>query len=206
MLHGAMNEPTPSRLSRRSALSLLAAGVVAVCAGCSGDDDGPGSAAGASVPPTVGAEAFGTVIDVGTLGSLFPAGRTQSWAYAAAARTYLVRYPLDKVAAAKTVYPEVLHVGLDAGLLAIYQRCTHIGCRVLPCESSGMFECPCHAGMFSAYGEWRAGPPPSGMDLFAIQFRDDRIHIDTSQVVPGLGKSVDVTQQRARGPHCIKSP
>ena len=109
----------------------------------------------------------------------------------------------EKVEAAKLTYPKVLHAGLDAGLLALYQRCTHLGCRVPVCSTSGMLECPCHSGVFSAYGEWRAGPPPRGMDHFAIAVRRGRILIDTAHVVPGLDKTVDVSGQVAEGPHCI---
>jgi cytochrome b6-f complex iron-sulfur subunit len=157
------------------------------------------------VPSTDPHQVFGTVIDAGPLESLFPADRTHWWAYVAEARTYVVRYPTEKVAAAKAVYPEVLHAGLDAGLVALYQRCTHLGCRVPACETSGMFECPCHAGIFSAYGEWRGGPPPRGMDQFAVELRDGNVFIDTTKVVTGLAKSVDVSGQEAQGPHCVKA-
>ena len=193
-------------MSRRGALSLLAAGVVAVCAGCSANDDGHGSAAAASTTSVESPQVFGMVIDAGSLKTLFPANRAQSWAYVSGARAYLVRYPGDKVAAAKTAYPKAVHAGLDAGLLALYQRCTHLGCRVPACESSGMFECPCHGGFFSAYGEWRGGPPPRGMDLFSIAIHDEHVLIDTTQVITGLGQSVDVSGQEPRGPHCVGSP
>ena len=43
-------------------------------------------------------------------------------------------------------------------LLALSQKCPHLGCRVPFCDSSGRFECPCHGSMFDLGGEWIEGP------------------------------------------------
>ena len=190
----------PDGLSRRRVLSLCATGLVVLCVGCSGDDGAPVSDDPGLSPDGYG---FGTVVDAGSLRGMRNDFRDQGWTYVPEARSYLVPYPREKIARAKSVYPQVLHAGLEAGLLALYQKCPHLGCRVPNCATSAMFECPCHAGIFSAYGEWRAGPPRRGMDLFAIRVLQGRVFLDTGHVVEGLGRSVDVSGQIAQGPHCV---
>ena len=47
---------------------------------------------------------------------------------------------------------------------------------------------------------------PSSTDLvtaYAIEVRDGDVLIDTTNVVTGLAKSIDVTGQEAHGPHCV---
>ena len=198
LVQGNERTDEPSRLvDRRSVLSLGVAAAVVFCAGCS--DDARTTDALPEPPP----RAFGTKIDAGSLDTVQAAIRSTRWFYVPEARTYLVAYPHEKVSSAKAVYPKTLHQGLDAGLLALFQRCTHLGCRVPVCSTSGMLECPCHNGIFSAVGEWRSGPPPRGLDLFPIEVRHGRVLIDTKQPVMGLDKSIDVSSQSAEGPHCI---
>ena len=49
---------------------------------------------------------------------------------------------------------------VDGEVVAISQKCTHLGCKVPWCASSGQFECPCHGSKFNRAGEYRAGPAP----------------------------------------------
>ena len=44
---------------------------------------------------------------------------------------------------------------LEAGVIVLYQRCTHLGCRVPWCATSQWFECPCHGAKFDQIGEHR---------------------------------------------------
>jgi cytochrome b6-f complex iron-sulfur subunit len=37
----------------------------------------------------------------------------------------------------------------DGGFLAIYRRCTHLGCAVPFDQASGEFVCPCHGSVFT---------------------------------------------------------
>lgn len=119
------------------------------------------------------------------------------------ARSYVVEYPAQHVDAALKIYPEELHDGLRAGFLALYQRCPHLGCRVPECESSGQFECPCHASVFTPYGERLGGPSPRGLDLFALSVRGDVVFIDTSVIITGLERGTDVTKWKPLGDSCI---
>ena len=58
----------------------------------------------------------------------------------------------------------------DGEIVALSEKCTHLGCRVPFCQSSGQFECPCHGTVFNRVGEYRAGPAPRGMDRYRQQF------------------------------------
>jgi len=48
-------------------------------------------------------------------------------------------------------------------------NCAHLGCAVHWFQSSGLFLCPCHGGVYYENGARAAGPPPRG--LFEYQFR-----------------------------------
>jgi cytochrome b6-f complex iron-sulfur subunit len=73
---------------------------------------------------------------------------------------------------------------LDNGnLLALWQRCTHLGCTVPYVKSKGQFQCPCHGSIFNTKGEVLGGPAPRPMDLFPIEIVAGRIIVDTSQPI-----------------------
>lgn len=183
-------------MSRRAALTLGASGVAAICLGCAG-----ASRAATTAPPIEGE--FGTRVDAGALREVQDSLSRDRLVYVPHARTYLVKpRPVD-LAKAKAAYPAPIHAGLDVGLLSLFQKCTHLGCRVPYCPTSQMFECPCHGGIFSGTGEWRSGVPPRGMDLFPIAISHGRIVIDTATVIPGLAQTVDVSGQQPAGPHCV---
>lgn len=70
-------------------------------------------------------------------------------------------------------------------LLALAQRCPHLGCRVPFCEATRRFECPCHGSMYDLGGEYLAGPAPRGMDRHPVAVEDGRVLVDTRTVVQG---------------------
>ena len=124
--------------------------------------------------------------------------------YHAGARSYLVPYEnpdLKKIAA---VYPAAIVRSIrETGVVALYQKCTDLGCKVPFCPSSQWFECPCHGAAFTLVGEAKAGPAPRGLDLFPVGVRKGRLLIDTRQGFPGLDVGIDVSGQRPKGPHCV---
>ncbi|MBI2980600.1 MAG: ubiquinol-cytochrome c reductase iron-sulfur subunit [Chloroflexi bacterium] len=81
---------------------------------------------------------------------------------------------------------------VESGFLALYRRCTHLGC-VLPWRAddpsednlagNGRFNCPCHGGIFDRYGVVHAGPPPRPLDLFPISIDGGEVIVDTGTVV-----------------------
>ena len=78
------------------------------------------------------------------------------------------------------------------GLVAVYQRCVHLGCRVPWCNSSQGFECPCHGSKYNMVGEYYAGPAPRNLDRFVVSVSSaGKLIIDTGTIIespraPGL--------------------
>ena len=125
--------------------------------------------------------------------------------YLAEARSYIVPYPTEKAVLekAKSVYSAGVYAGMEQGLVGIYQKCVHLGCKVPWCESSQWFECPCHGSQYNRVGERRGGPAPRGLDRFDVSVTDGVVTIDTSGVRQGPADGTDTTGQTAEGPHCV---
>jgi cytochrome b6-f complex iron-sulfur subunit len=89
------------------------------------------------------------------------------------------------------------------GLMAIYQKCAHLGCRVPFCETSQWFECPCHASRYNLAGEVQPGSPaPHGLYRFAFDISGDEITVDTSRELAYPEKGVDTLHQPPAGARC----
>ena len=71
----------------------------------------------------------------------------------------------------------------DGGMMALWQRCTHLGCTIPWRESEGEFLCPCHSSIFNTVGEVVSGPAPRPMDTFPIEILDGQVVVDTGQVI-----------------------
>jgi len=68
----------------------------------------------------------------------------------------------------------------DGGVLALWQRCTHLGCTVPWREDEGQFHCPCHSSLFNVKGEVIGGPAPRPLDIFPVSLQDGKLVVDTS--------------------------
>ena len=55
---------------------------------------------------------------------------------------WITEYPAASLDNAKKVYSPSELAGMEAGLVALYQKCPHLGCRVPNCATSQWFECP----------------------------------------------------------------
>jgi cytochrome b6-f complex iron-sulfur subunit len=124
--------------------------------------------------------------------------------YIPEAKTYLRPYPKSAIPAAKKVdtYATILP-GLEEGIVALYQRCVHLGCRVPWCVSSQWFECPCHGSKYNSVGEKRDGPAPRGLDRFLVTIDGGEITIDTGSLVTGPPIGTNTTKQTQEGPACV---
>ncbi|MFN2545102.1 MAG: ubiquinol-cytochrome c reductase iron-sulfur subunit [Actinomycetota bacterium] len=93
---------------------------------------------------------------------------------------------------------------ISNGLMPLYQRCVHLGCRVPFCQSSQWFECPCHGSKYNKAGEYQLGPAPHGMDRFKITVEaDGTVLVDTSTIVLGPPRGTDTIQESPQGPFCV---
>jgi cytochrome b6-f complex iron-sulfur subunit len=116
--------------------------------------------------------------------------------YYGAGRFYLVKYEVEPV-------PEEYSDLVGEGLMALYQKCVHLGCRVPFCQTSQWFECPCHGSKYNNAGEYRDGPAPRGMDRFAVTVQNGTIQVDTSLVFEGPPRGTNTTKQDPQGPFCV---
>jgi cytochrome b6-f complex iron-sulfur subunit len=71
----------------------------------------------------------------------------------------------------------------DGKMLALWHRCTHLGCTVPWREDEGQFHCPCHSSIFDEKGEVVSGPAPRPLDLFPIEIVDGEVIVDTSRAI-----------------------
>ncbi len=168
---------------------------------------GLGAFGGASLaflwpPPTKG---FGGKIEVPTslddIKTQIETSRTPF--YVAEARTYLQTYKAENESEAKSTYALIWDAVEETGLMPLFQKCPHLGCKVPWCDSSQWFECPCHGSQYNKAGEKRGGPAPRGMDRFAFEVSGQAITIDTGTLVEGPTVGTDTTAQEPEGEHCV---
>ncbi|MFM7262186.1 MAG: ubiquinol-cytochrome c reductase iron-sulfur subunit [Acidimicrobiales bacterium] len=149
---------------------------------------------------------FGSKINAGRVSDVISNIRSNGgFLYLAEARAWVTEYPESSIAKAKAVYASQAPVlgGMEAGVIALYQKCPHLGCRVPECKSSQWFECQCHGSQYNRVGEKKAGPAPRGMDRFGVSVNNGVLTIDTGSVFAGPPVGVNTTGQEAEGPHCI---
>ncbi|MGH8873117.1 MAG: ubiquinol-cytochrome c reductase iron-sulfur subunit [Acidimicrobiia bacterium] len=114
------------------------------------------------------------------------------------ARAYLVPAP-DELSAQF----EGQSVATD-GLMALYMRCVHLGCRVPWCAPSQGFECPCHGSRYNAVGEYFGGPAPRNLDRFVVENRDGSLVIRTGSIIQ-TPRAPEPSAQYPQGPSCISA-
>ncbi|MBC8098342.1 MAG: Rieske 2Fe-2S domain-containing protein [Armatimonadetes bacterium] len=54
----------------------------------------------------------------------------------------------------------------DAGFMALYGVCTHLGCLPKWETANNRFACPCHGSQYQKDGTWITGPAPRPLDVF----------------------------------------
>lgn len=151
--------------------------------------------------PRLKAGAFGSVIDGGDVNEIQlqlnnPDGTVTPF-FVPAAQAYIVpfRGDLDESQFDSAVVAD--------GVMALWQRCVHLGCRVPVCDSSQGFECPCHGSKYNFHGEYAAGPAPRNLDRFVIDVSDNgRLLIDTGSVIQ-TARAKTKTTEYPQGPSCL---
>jgi len=122
--------------------------------------------------------------------------------YLGSGRFYLINYSGtgDK--------PGEIYDGLTADvgggrLMALYQKCAHLGCRVPFCQQSQWFECPCHGSKYNYAGEYELGPAPTGLQRFPVKVAGGQIMVDTGNPTAGPPRGTDTIHQAPEGPFCV---
>jgi cytochrome b6-f complex iron-sulfur subunit len=130
-------------------------------------------------------------------------GSTKEPYYYAPGRVYVQPYPKSALAKAKKIYTGSVLLGMEHGIVALYQKCVHLGCRVPWCKSSQWFECPCHGSKYNRVGEKKGGPAPRGLDRFAVLISGNKVTVNTGLITLGPPIGTNTTGQEAEGPHCV---
>lgn len=147
---------------------------------------------------------FGSKIRVGTISEVADEiDGAGGFLYRPDGRMWLTKYPQTALAKARDTYSAGELSGMEAGVVALYQKCPHLGCRVPECQSSQWFECPCHGSQYNRVGEKKGGPSPRGMDRFAVEVSGDTIIVNTGALIQGPAIGTNTTGQEAEGPNCI---
>ena len=60
-------------------------------------------------------------------------------------------------------------------MVAVSNRCAHLGCPVRFVEAAGNFICPCHGGVYDFQGKRIGGPPVRPLDHFQTRIRDGQV-------------------------------
>ena len=71
----------------------------------------------------------------------------------------------------------------DGSFIALWQRCTHLGCSVPWAEDEDQFHCPCHGSLFSKVGEVQGGPAPRPMDYFPVEIIGGEVFVNTEEAL-----------------------
>jgi cytochrome b6-f complex iron-sulfur subunit len=151
-----------------------------------------------------GTSGFGSKISVGKVSELKnQVEQNNGFLYYPEGRMWITEFPAASLDNARKVYSPSELAGMEAGLVALYQKCPHLGCRVPECATSQWFECGCHGSQYNRVGEKKAGPAPRGLDRFAMAIEGDTFTVNTGLIIQGPAIGTNTTGQEAEGPHCV---
>jgi cytochrome b6-f complex iron-sulfur subunit len=144
---------------------------------------------------------FGSKINAGSINDIksFIESNKQPY-YVGQGRFYVVEWN-GQPGTGQANYPAV-GVTTD-GIMPLYQKCVHLGCRVPFCQQSQWFECPCHGSKYNDAGEYQLGPAPRGLDRFAVTLDGDQVIVDTSGVILGPPRGTNTINEPPQGPFCV---
>ena len=156
----------------------------------------------------IGGGGFGGLIRIGKLSDIkSEIEKANGFLYKPEGRMWVTEYPASALPKARVAYAgQACLPGMEEGIVALYQKCPHLGCRVPSCVTSQWFECPCHGSQYNQVGEKKGGPAPRGMDRFPVQVSPDgSVTVDTAgaKIIQGPPIGTNTTGQEAEGPHCV---
>lgn len=118
-------------------------------------------------------------VSAGGFGGLVRAGKVQEFAPGSMSHIQTGRFYLYRLE--------------DGSFLAMWQRCTHLGCSVPWVAAEDQFHCPCHGSLFDKLGLVTGGPAPRPLDYFKVEIRGDEVFVDTSNPIQRAGFNPDQT-------------
>ena len=152
---------------------------------------------------------FGTPINAGNVNDLKASltdGGTIVPVFVPAAQAWIVPFEMSELSGSSYEGVPFVVAGGDSdgvGVMALWQRCVHLGCRVPECLPSQGFECPCHGSRYNIHGEYDTGPAPRNMDRFGLSVTDaNDLIIETGTVVQ-TPRSKKLTAEYPQGPFCV---
>jgi cytochrome b6-f complex iron-sulfur subunit len=151
---------------------------------------------------------FGTPINAGNLTSLrdeiVQDDGTLIPKFIAAAQSWLVVMDEKDIPGSSFEgLPVLAGGGVEPGVMALWQRCVHLGCRVPECTSSQGFECPCHGSRYNFHGEYEAGPAPRNLDRFEVAVNDAGDLIINTGTIFQTPRAHHKTATYPQGPSCL---
>lgn len=121
------------------------------------------------------------VLEIGAASFLFMQPRRLEGAFGGVVTAGPVdSFPLNSV----TEFPDgrfYLIRDAAAAFLAVYHRCTHLGCTVSWKPEQNHFFCPCHASRFDIHGDVENPPAPRALDLFPVAVEAGQVIVDTGK-------------------------
>lgn len=72
---------------------------------------------------------------------------------------------------------------MEEGVMALYWRCTHLGCTVPWREDEQLFHCPCHGSIYERTGQNIAGPAPRPLDYMETRIENGEIVVNTGRIM-----------------------
>src|SRR3954452_19805114 len=97
---------------------------------------------------------FGSKISVGKITDIqAEVTKGSGFAYYPEGRMWITKYPADALDKAKKVYSAPELAAMEAGVVALYQKCVHLGCRVPQSLTSQGFESPCQGSQYNRVGD-----------------------------------------------------
>jgi cytochrome b6-f complex iron-sulfur subunit len=155
-----------------------------------------------------GSSGFGGLIRIGKISDVkADIEKNSGFLYKPEGRMWVTEFPASALPKARLAYKgQACLPGMEEGIVALYQKCVHLGCRVPSCLTSQWFECPCHGSQYNRVGEKKGGPAPRGLDRFPVSVAPDgTVTVDTASAKIILGPPIgtNTTGQEAEGPHCV---
>lgn len=144
---------------------------------------------------------FGSDVDAGEVGDLLAqtvtAAGTVVPVFIPEARAYVVPAPQE-------LSDQYEGKNVEAGgLMALFQRCVHLGCRVPWCGTSVGFECPCHGSKYNYVGEYFAGPAGRNLDRFVVEVRSGNRFVIRTGTIIETPRAPQASVSYPQGPSCI---